>query len=149
MTPARLIASGFGSGLLGRAPGTAGSFAALLLAAPLLALSPWALAAGLLLSCLGGWWAIPRAGGEHDPGWVVIDEFAGQFLTLLVLPAPSWGGFAAGFTLFRLFDILKPGPIDRIQRLPGATGVMADDILAGLAAAACLSGLRFMWPAWF
>jgi phosphatidylglycerophosphatase A len=146
---AKLIATGFGSGLVRGAPGTAGSLVAALLAVPLLAVSPWALALALLASCVAGWWAIPRAGGEHDPGWVVIDEFAGQFLTLLVLPGPSIGGIVAGFLLFRAFDILKPGPIDRIQRLSGATGVMADDLLAGLAAAACLSGLHFAFPALF
>ena len=75
-----------------------------------------------------------------------LDEFAGQFLTLLVLPAPGWGGIALGFVLFRIFDIFKPGPIDAVQRLPGATGVMADDLLAGLAAGACLFALRLVLP---
>ena len=143
---ARLIASGFGSGLSRWAPGTMGSAVAAVLAVPLLLLSPWALVAALAASCVAGWWAIPRAGGDHDPGWVVIDEFAGQFLTLLVLPAPGWGGIALGFVLFRIFDIVNPGPIDAVQRLPGATGVMADDLLAGLAAGACLFALRLVLP---
>lgn len=144
MTLARLIASGLGSGLAPKAPGTAGSLAALGLGAPLLWASHGALAAGVLAACLAGWWAIPRATAEDDPPWVVIDEFAGMWLAMLALPGLSWTGLAAAFLLFRLFDIAKPGPIDMAQRLPGATGIMLDDLLAGAAAAACLwaIGLR-------
>jgi phosphatidylglycerophosphatase A len=149
MTPARLIASGFGSGLAPRAPGTAGSLAALVVGAGLIALSSWALPAAIALACAGGWWAIPRATDEHDPGWIVIDEFAGQWIALLPLAAPSPPGLLLAFALFRLFDIAKPGPIDAAQRLPGATGVMADDILAGLAAAAFVWAARYFWPALF
>jgi phosphatidylglycerophosphatase A len=153
MTLARLIASGFGSGLLGRAPGTAGSLAALVLAAGLIPLSPWALPAAIALACAAGWWAIPRASTDHDPGWIVIDEFAGQWIALLPLSLASLGpsplGLLLAFALFRLFDIAKPGPIDAAQRLPGATGVMADDILAGLAAAAFVWAAHHWWPTWF
>jgi phosphatidylglycerophosphatase A len=76
----------------------------------------------------------------------VIDEFAGQWIALLPLAAPSPLGLLLAFALFRLFDIAKPGPIDAAQRLPGATGVMADDILAGLAAAAIVWAARTWWP---
>ncbi len=62
---------------------------------------------------------------------IVIDEFAGQFLALLALP-PTWPVLLAGFVLFRLFDIMKPPPARRLEALPGATGIMADDLLAGL-----------------
>ncbi len=147
-----LVASGFGSGLAPVAPGTAGSLVALGGAALLLQGPGWALPAAVVLSLLGGLWAIPRAGVAGDPGWVVIDEFAGQWMALLPLlaaPGPSLGGMAAGFALFRLFDIAKPGPIGWADRLPGAFGVMADDVLAGLAAAFVLVALRLQWPAWF
>lgn len=145
MTLARLLASGFGSGLVPRAPGTAGSLAAALLGVVLLMLSPWALACGVALACVAGWWAIPRAGGDHDPGWVVVDEFAGMWIAMLALPAPHWPWVVGAFVLFRLFDILKPGPVDWVQRWPGALGVMADDVLAGAAAAACLALAGMVW----
>ena len=147
MNLARMIAGGFGSGLTSRAPGTAGSLAALVLGAGLITLSPWALPTAILLACAAGWWAIPRATDEHDPGWIVIDEFAGQWIALLPLAAASPLGLLLAFALFRLFDIAKPGPIDAAQRLPGATGVMADDILAGIAAAGLVWATQSWWPA--
>lgn len=146
MTLAKLLASGFGTGLAPRAPGTAGSLAALLLGAGLMQLGPLALPLAILAACAAAAWAIPRAGGDHDPGWVVIDEFAGQWIAMLALATPSPLGLLAAFALFRLFDIAKPGPIDRVQRLPGAIGVMADDILAGLAAALLLWSAQAVAP---
>ena len=143
MTLARLVASGGGIGFLRPAPGTWGSLAAAILGSGLLALGgPWLLAAGVLLSTAAGWWAIPRAGGDADPGWVVIDEVAGMWLAMLPLSRPTLLGIAAAFLLFRLFDITKPGPIARIDRFPGPVGVMGDDLLAGLAAALVLLALR-------
>ncbi len=138
MTPSRLIASGLGSGLLGRAPGTAGSLLALALGAGLMAWSPFALPFAILAVLPVGLWAITAAGGTADPGWVVIDEFAGQWITLLALPAPSPLGLLLCFGLFRMLDIAKPGPIGWSERLPGALGVMADDIVAGVIGAAAI-----------
>ena len=148
MTAARLVASFGGSGLLPWAPGTWGSLAALIIGAGLLAVSPWLLVAGVLAASAAGFWAIPRAGGTDDPGWVVIDEVAGMWLTMLALPTPSWVGLAAAFALFRLLDIAKPGPIGAIDRLHGPVGVMCDDIAAGLVGAVLLTGLRLAtgWP---
>jgi phosphatidylglycerophosphatase A len=141
MTLARLVASGLGSGLLPRAPGTWGSLAALGVGAALLAGSHWLLAAGIVAAILAGFWAIPRAGGQADPGWVVIDEVAGMWLTMLPLATPSLVGLAVAFGVFRLLDIAKPGPIGAIDRWPGAAGVMGDDIAAGLAGAALVWAL--------
>jgi phosphatidylglycerophosphatase A len=141
MTLARLVASGLGSGLLPRAPGTWGSLAALGLGAALLAGSHWLLAAGIVAAILAGFWAIPRAGGQADPGWVVIDEVAGMWLTMLPLATPSLVGLAVAFGVFRLLDIAKPGPIGAIDRWQGAAGVMGDDIAAGLAGAALVWAL--------
>ncbi len=138
MSAARLIASFFGAGLLPRAPGTWGSLAALAVGAVLLAASPWLLAAGVVAATLAGLWAIPRAGGDGDPGWVVIDEVAGMWLTMLPLAGPSALGLGLAFALFRLLDIAKPGPIGAIDRYPGAAGVMGDDLAAGAAGAALL-----------
>ena len=138
MSAARLVASGFGAGLLPRAPGTWGSLVALAAGAALLAGSPWLLAAAAAGAVGAGLWAIPRAGGAGDPGWVVIDEVAGMWLTMLPLGAPTPLRLALAFTLFRLLDIAKPGPIGMIDRYPGALGVMGDDVVAGLAGAAVL-----------
>ena len=73
-----------------------------------------------------------------DPGAIVIDEFAGQWIALLFAPMTLWGGLAA-FGLFRLFDIWKPWPVGALERgVPGAFGVMVDDLAAGLMALAVL-----------
>jgi phosphatidylglycerophosphatase A len=143
---ARLIASGGGSGYAPIAPGTAGSLAALVLGAGLLALHPAALAAALALAVAGGLWAIRHAAVRGDPGWVVIDEFAGQFLTLLALARPSPMGLLTAFALFRLLDVTKPGPVGWADRRGGAVGIMADDLLAGLIAGGLLLVVRWQWP---
>jgi phosphatidylglycerophosphatase A len=145
---ARILALGLGAGLSPRAPGTAGSLVGLAIGLTLLAQSRLHLAVGTGAMVLLGFWAVRAATGqpwrsihkdEHDdPGWVVIDEVAGQMLALLALPRPSWAGAAAAFGLFRLFDIAKPGPIGWADRQGGSAGIMADDILAGFAAAAVL-----------
>jgi phosphatidylglycerophosphatase A len=139
MTFARLIASGGGSGLLPRAPGTWGSLAAALVGMALLALGGrWALGAGVVLSTLAGVWAIPRADGEADPGWVVIDEVAGMWLAMLPLGHASPLGTVVAFALFRLLDITKPGPIGAIDRIESRYGIMGDDLLAGAVSAILL-----------
>ena len=146
MSPARWIASFFGSGLVPVAPGTAGSLAALLPGLALLWASPWALAAGVAVAVAAGLWAIHEAGAGDDPGWVVIDEVAGQWTALLALPHPSVLGALAAFAAFRLFDITKPGPVGWSESLPEAAGVMADDVLAGALAAAAVWGIGWAVP---
>ena len=143
---ARVVASGFGSGFAPVAPGTAGSFVALCLGAVLLKLSPAGLPLAILATSLGGLWAVGRAGGGGDPGWVVIDEFAGQFIAMLPLSAPTPLGLLAAFALFRLFDITKPGPIGWADRQQGAAGVMADDLIAGGCAALLIWAFGTFWP---
>ncbi len=146
MTPERFIAGGFGSGFVPVAAGTAGSLAALLIGALLLALSPWAVALAALLATFGGYAAIQRARIEGDPGWVVIDEFAGQWIAMLALSRPSLTGLAAAFVLFRVLDIAKPGPVGWADRQHGAFGIMADDVFAGAIAAVLLAAVRLIWP---
>jgi phosphatidylglycerophosphatase A len=135
MRAARLIASGFGVGFVPAAPGTAGSVLGLALGAALLALSPAALALGAVGVTAVGLWAIERALiGEtaHDPGWIVIDEVAGQMVALLGAAwRPSWAGLLFAFALFRLFDIAKPGPVRWADRRSAPVFVMADDLIAG------------------
>jgi phosphatidylglycerophosphatase A len=98
-----------------------------------------------LLFCLLGIWASSRAVElfqNKDPQQAVVDEVIGQLITFLFVPfTTSWKFVAAGFLLFRLFDIWKPYPIDSLQNLPAGIGVCADDILAGVYAGTCLAVL--------
>lgn len=148
MRMARFIAAGFGTGYAPFAPGTVGSAAAVVTGAGLLWLSPWALAFAALLATIGGYLAVKRAVIEGDPSWVVIDEFAGQWISLLALARPTIPGLIAAFILFRLFDITKLGPVGWADRRHGAFGIMADDVIAGIIAAALLILLRLSWPEW-
>lgn len=150
----RAIASLFGVGSLRPGPGTWGSMAALVPGAALLAFAgPLAVVAGALLLAAIGWWAVTRElerTADPDPGWIVIDEAAGMWVALAGLPAFGWAGAAAAFALFRLFDIVKPGPVGWADRQGGATGVMLDDLIAGALAALVLLALPFVLPTeWF
>jgi len=137
--PLQFLAFGFGSGLSPRAPGTAGTLAAL----PLwwLFLAPLPLPVYLLVlavAALAGVWICDRASrslGVHDHPGIVWDEFIGLWIALCALPAtPLW--MLAGFALFRLFDIVKPWPIGWLdRRVSGGLGIMLDDVVAGLFAA--------------
>jgi len=84
-----------------------------------------------------------RESGRHDPGFVVIDEVAGQWITLLFSPA-EWRHGVVALILFRLFDITKPFPIRRLERLPAGWGIVFDDVAAGLYALGVASLLR-LW----
>jgi len=133
---ARLLASWFGSGLLPWAPGTWGSLAALPFAwLIVLHGSQWILLAAAIVVFFIGWLAAQRAisgASDHDPGWIVIDEVVGQWLTLFALPV-NLGAYAVGFLLFRLFDIWKPWPIRTVERrCGGGFGIMIDDVLAAV-----------------
>lgn len=146
MTPLRLVATMGGIGLLRPAPGSWGSAIVL----PIALLGPaWCLTLALLLTLLG-LWAIDRllaTDRQADPGWVVIDEGAGQLLALAALPpTPTGWGILLAFLLFRLFDVLKPGPVGWADRQHGPFGIMLDDVMAGAMAAALLLLLRLTWP---
>ena len=136
---ATLVATFFGAGRLKPGPGTWGSLATTLLwwliasYLPATARLP-VLGALLVLSIAIG---IPaatleaRGCGKKDPSQVVIDEVAGQLLTFIAVPI-GWKPLLAGFILFRAFDILKPPPIRRLERLPEGTGIVVDDLGAGV-----------------
>ncbi len=162
---ARLVATSAGLGDRLPAPGTtAGSLPATLLWLAVAALVPGVLACTVVTAAVAaavtaaGLWAAgveSRRRGSSDPGPVVVDEVAGQLLCFAIarpwLAAGSTVGLlwaaAVGFLLFRVLDVLKPWPICRLERLPGALGIMADDLAAGagaglgLAVAAVLTGL--------
>lgn len=141
---ARLVATGLGAGLSPLAPGTAGSIegAIIYLAAAKLAPSaPFYLLLNCLVFAAGVWAAGRFAGllGSKDPRQIVIDEVSGQMIALApLISSPSPIGVIAGFALFRLLDILKPYPINKCERLSGGFGIMADDAVAGILAAASL-----------
>jgi phosphatidylglycerophosphatase A len=145
----RLIASGCGVGYAPFAPGTVASAIALLIGALLLHISPALLPIIAAITAVAGLWAIAATHVEDDPGWVVIDEFAGQFLALCGLARATWPGLLAAFLIFRLLDIAKPGPIAWADRQNNPAGIMADDIIAGAIAAALLWAMRAHWPAVF
>ncbi len=151
--PASLLATWFGSGLLPRVPGTWGSLAALPFAYVLtLAGGPWALLAAAGLVFLVGLWAsgvYATANGVHDPGQVVIDEVAGQWLTLVPLALTPFALepvlYGVAFLTFRVFDVLKPWPVSYFdQNLPGAWGIMVDDIAAGVYAGVVTFSLAYL-----
>ena len=142
--PAGWIACGFGSGLSPIAPGTIGSAAALI---PWLALRelawPWYAVALVLTFVLGVWASNVMIARLRiaDPGCIVWDEFVGQWIALMPLLffAHDWRWIAAGFALFRLFDVWKPWPVSWAdRRIKGGAGVMFDDVLAGILAALAL-----------
>ena len=146
-----LLATGLGIGYVPFAPGTFGSLPSLALAWGLDRLAGgWGVAAGAAFFALAGTWAADRAEahfGVSDPRPVVVDEIAGQLVTLMFLPL-GLRVIVAGFLLFRLFDILKPWPAGRLESLPGGSGIMADDLMAGLYANLLLHGLVAWRPAW-
>ena len=149
------VATFFGAGLLRPGPGTYGSIAAVLLwyaAAHALQPTPAALAVGTavaaLLATLIGIPAatiVARESGREDPGHVVIDEVAGQLIALIAIPA-DWRHATLSLLLFRLFDILKPPPVRQLERLPAGTGIMLDDVAAGLLALILALALRGFIP---
>ena len=133
--PVHLLAFGFGTGLSPVAPGTVGSLLGVLLAWLTMDFGLYVqLAVAVALSVSGIWICgeSARRIGVHDHGGIVWDEIAGMYVTLLIAP-PTIVGYALGFLLFRLFDILKPWPIrDLDHRLGGGLGIMLDDLAAAL-----------------
>jgi phosphatidylglycerophosphatase A len=146
---ARMVATAGGIGLVPLAGGTVASLAALAIGAGLTRLSPWALPGAALLASLGGYWAVRAAHAGDDPGWVVIDEVAGQWIAMLGLRDDRPLGLLAAFALFRLLDIAKFGPVGWADRRKSAGGVMGDDAIAGIIAAAILWATQAAWPRMF
>ena len=140
----RLVASFLGVGFSPVASGTAASAVALLLGAGLMLGPVWLLPLGVVVVVAAGFLAIPRAvtDPQADPGWVVIDEVAGQWIALLGLAGVSLGGLVVAFIGVRVLDIWKPGPVGWADRQPGAFGIMTDDILAGAGVALALYAAR-------
>lgn len=158
-TLARLIGTVLGVGHIRPAPGTWGSMVAL----------PWAwllhvlggfplLLIALVAAFVKGWWAtgvMTRGSDDHDPSEIVVDEVVGQWIALLPLSYAAWSreidilamwpGWIAAFLLFRLFDILKPGPVGWADQRGDALGVMLDDVIAGVFAAVGVLALAALY----
>ncbi len=131
---AKFLGSCAGLGYFPFAPGTVTSFAAaaIFVAFPSIAALHIIIPATAVVFVLGLWASEVMEGiYGHDPSQVTIDEFAGQWVALVLLPG-GWFGVLLGFIAFRLFDILKPEPVDSAQKLPGGWGVMVDDLIAGI-----------------
>ena len=141
------IAFGAGAGLAPRAPGTAGTVAAIpiYLAIGAQPLAVYALAVAFVV--VAGVWACGRTARElavHDHPGIVLDEIAGFLVTMTALPF-EWPWVAAGFVAFRVFDIAKPWPISLAdRRIGGGLGIMLDDVIAGVLACAMLHAVRYM-----
>jgi phosphatidylglycerophosphatase A len=142
---ATLTATFFGAGRLKPGPGTWGSVATVLLwwlasshiPSANRTVATIAAAAAVTLVGIPAATKVARASGVKDPQFVVIDEVAGQLVALIAVPL-SWKTFLAGLILFRVFDILKPFPVRRLERLPEGTGIVVDDMGAGLYALAVM-----------
>jgi phosphatidylglycerophosphatase A len=137
-----------GAGFFPIAPGTVGSAVAIVL---YMATRHWAWPAQLdllLIITIVGIWAADvtaKALNREDPGPVVIDEVAGQLVTLFMTGAGLYGAII-GFFIFRLFDIIKPWPARQLEDLPGGVGIMADDLMAGVYGWLVVTGILWWWP---
>ena len=136
---ATLTATLFGIGRMRPGPGSWGSAATVLLWAavavelPPSLRTPIAVALALFVIAIGipAATRVARASAAKDPQFVVIDEVAGQLIALIAVP-PGWKTFLAGFILFRAFDIVKPPPVRQLEKLPEGSGIVLDDVAAGI-----------------
>lgn len=147
------LATCFGLGYAPVAPGTFGTLGGVALAA----LFGWTWPEHFLWLCLAscavltwigrpcGNWAEVHF-GRKDPGAFVLDEVAGYLIAVAWWDFTGWRHLIAAFLLFRLFDIFKPPPARRLERLPGGLGIMVDDLVAGLWALAIMAALRWLAP---
>lgn len=147
--PVLFLAFGFGSGLAKKAPGTCGTVAAI----PVYYLfiqfnNVWIYSLLTIIATVAGVWFCDVAAkklNEHDYGGIVWDEVAGYLITLWFVPY-SWQAVILGFILFRIFDIIKPFPIEWVDKhVHGGLGIMLDDVLAAVFA----GGLLWLAMRWF
>lgn len=134
------------------APGTVGSAAGLVVYALVWWVGSPVFELGLIAALFAaGVWAgttAERYFGGVDPGPIVLDEVVGMLITLALIPGLGLSGAIAGFFLFRVFDVIKPFPARRLERLHGGLGVMADDAMAAVYANVSLRLLLWAAPSW-
>ena len=139
------------SGPAGYAPVAPGTFGSAVGVALYFLIGHWSLqaqiVAALVLSAIGVWASsvASRHFDRSDPSQVVIDEVAGQVVTLVGL-GTSWTTMLLGFLIFRALDIIKPWPANQLERLHGGRGIMADDLMAALYGQALLRGIIHFFP---
>ena len=145
--PVHLLAAGFGSGLSAKAPGTAGTVVGVIVYLPISTLNASAYIATCIIAFIAGVWICGKAAdalSSHDHPSIVYDEIVGYLVTMIAIPA-QWPWMIAGFTLFRIFDIIKPWPVSVLdRRIKGGFGIMIDD-LAAAALALCLLHTARWW----
>ena len=135
---ARLLSTWFYCGYAPVAPGTVGSLAALAIAWALHRYLGFPAPGYAVLALLLLWPAIwsadvtSKESGRKDPTFVVVDEVVGQWVALAGATVLNWKSWLAAFVLFRLFDIWKPPPVRQLEALPGGTGIVMDDVMAGV-----------------
>ncbi|MFZ0274810.1 MAG: phosphatidylglycerophosphatase A [Acidobacteriaceae bacterium] len=149
-----VVATFFGIGRLKPGPGTWASLAAAAIwyiGLDAAHLTDWAarlitLTAALIVALIGisAGTIVERESGRTDPGFVVIDEVVGQWVTLAFAPVDP-GHALVGFVLFRFFDIVKPWPVREMERFPGGSGIMLDDVAAGIYGLLVMLFLRIWW----
>jgi phosphatidylglycerophosphatase A len=148
--PVHLVAFGFGTGLVPRAPGTAGSVLGVVAAWWLVELPLVArlgVVAGVIALGIFVCGESARRLKRHDDQRIVFDEIAGVLLTAAIVAEQTFATLALVFVFFRFFDIVKPWPIrDVDHRLGGGLGIMLDDLIAALYAAACVATIRALLP---
>ena len=144
---ALILSAWFGAGLLPLAPGTWGTLLGLPLVLLMDRLPVFGAGAFLVLFAALAIWSshgCVKFFPSEDPSEIVIDEVAGLLLALFLVPPSGWR-LLGGFFLFRMFDILKPFPIGRFERLRGGFGIVSDDLVAGLYANVCLRLILFFF----
>ncbi len=146
------IATCGGTGYFPIAPGTVGSAVGLVIFYGVRSVGLfWVELAAIVVTLVVGAWAATVAEAaldRKDPGPVVIDEVLGMLVTMLLVPS-GVAAAVAGFLLFRVFDVVKPFPADRLERAPRGWGIMLDDLMAGVYANLVLQALIWLRPAWF
>ena len=131
------------------APGTFGTLGGVVIAWALIGTEPyllWLLVASALVYLIGralGGWAEAHAG--KDPGIFVLDEVVGYLITIAWVAPPSYLTLVVGFFVFRFFDILKPAGVRRMETIPGADGILLDDVVAGLYGLAVMAAARYVF----
>lgn len=141
---AYLISTWFGCGYSPKAPGTAGSIAALVIGIALhrwAGFGQWQFAVLSVITLLPAVWAAGVTAADSgivDPHFVVVDEVLGTWIALAGALAYNWKSYLAALALFRLFDIWKPPPVRQLEALPGGWGINLDDAMAGIFAALVL-----------
>jgi phosphatidylglycerophosphatase A len=148
MRVAKAVSSFFYIGFVPIIPGTFGSLGGLIVYFLLQTIPSWQVYLGAIvfISLLGVWAAgrAEKGSGIVDPSFVVIDEVAGQLITLFLIP-PSVLFVVAGFLVFRFLDIVKPIPARQAERLPHGWGIMMDDIIAGVYGAIFMHAGVYIW----